>query len=75
MRRTSSITDEDLILLQQQTGTRISYLVNRPPIEIAVRESKYPLGSGLSHQINEKHLTELRLILEQNSSFKSTSNL
>lgn len=65
MRRTFLIADEDLILLQQQTGTPISYLVNRPPIELAVGESKYPVGSGLSLQVNEKHLTELRVFLEQ----------
>ncbi|CAK6984387.1 uncharacterized protein LOC127440828 isoform X2, partial [Scomber scombrus] len=46
-----SLTDEDLDLLRRQTGTPISYLVNKPPVEIAVGENKYALGSGLSHQL------------------------
>ncbi|KAK0131110.1 hypothetical protein N1851_034185 [Merluccius polli] len=45
------ITDEDLALLRRQTGAPISDLVNRPPVELAVEGNKYPLGSGLSHQL------------------------
>ncbi|KAK0134418.1 hypothetical protein N1851_007030 [Merluccius polli] len=47
----TSVTDEKLSLLKRQTGTPISYLVNRPPIELTVGEEKYLLGSGLSHQL------------------------
>ncbi|CAL8385494.1 unnamed protein product [Arctogadus glacialis] len=32
--RTVSVTEEKIALLKRQTGTPISYLVNRPPIHI-----------------------------------------
>ena len=45
------MTEEDLMLLQQRTEAPISYLANIPPVDVAVGASSYPLGSGLSHQV------------------------
>ncbi|KAL7860296.1 hypothetical protein AOLI_G00166450 [Acnodon oligacanthus] len=46
------VTDADFELLRSMTGTPISYLANQPPLLIAVGESTYPLGCGLSYQIS-----------------------
>lgn len=48
--RNFEVTDDKLALLQRQAGTPISYLVNKPPVDLTVADHKYPLGSGLSHQ-------------------------
>ncbi|XP_067307635.1 uncharacterized protein [Pseudorasbora parva] len=48
--RTFSVTEDKIALLKRQTGGPISYLVNRPPVDITVGGERYPLGSGLSHQ-------------------------
>ncbi|XP_051553740.1 uncharacterized protein LOC127440828 isoform X2 [Myxocyprinus asiaticus] len=50
-RALSEVTDEDLELLRGLTGTPMSYIANRPPIDVAVGQEKYPLGSGLSYQL------------------------
>ena len=57
--KSNAVTDDDLGLLQQMRGAPISYLANRPPVEVAAGGSSYPLGSGLSHQVQyDKHLAE-----------------
>ena len=56
--RSNALTDEDLGFLQQMKGAPISYLANRPPVEVDAGGNSYPLGSGLSHQVYHKHLAE-----------------
>ena len=52
-RALSEVTDEDLELLRGWTGTPMSYIANRPPIDVAVGQEMYPHGSGLSYQVKQ----------------------
>lgn len=52
-RAISEVTDEDLSLLRELTGTPMSYIANKPPIDVEIGQEKYPLGSGLSYQVKQ----------------------
>lgn len=56
-RALSEVTDEDLELLRGLAGTPMSYIANKPPIDVAVGQEKYPLGSGLSYQVKQLRKT------------------
>ncbi|KAG5283867.1 hypothetical protein AALO_G00020410 [Alosa alosa] len=50
-RAISEVTDQDLLLLRQLTGTPMSYIASKPQIDVVIGQEKYPLGSGLSYQL------------------------
>ncbi|CAM4734136.1 unnamed protein product [Leuciscus chuanchicus] len=52
-RATSEVTDQDLLLLRELTGTPMSYIASKPPIDVVIGQEKYPLGSGLSYQVKQ----------------------
>jgi hypothetical protein len=52
-RAMSEVTDQDILLLRELTGTPMSYIASKPPMDVELGQEKYPLGSGLSYQVKQ----------------------
>ena len=57
IRLVHEVTDEDMAVLRSMTGTPISYIVSEPPLKIRIENTDYPIGSGLSYQVQNKQAT------------------